>query len=287
MQESESEASLLDPLIEQAALGSRKAAQKFFESFLQAQIIVLERFQATSLSNSPRYPDDFFNILAIQDGSRVVVPAFSDPGYIEEWSGQTFTYRRLAGEKLLNLLPESWVLDLNPGQEFGKEFSAWEISELKLGQQAIPALLEENFSETDITPAHIQSVGDDEYSALKNKLTEFAEQHEQILQLSLLKEYQSEAISSDAENHTRLLLGVWIAAQDDSEHDQLTSDLEALAKKALIGAEPIRVHSGRADRQDIALSIFQKTEPFFLRNKQQSMINRLVAGFRSIFKENS
>lgn len=152
-------------MLHQAAEGSPSEITNFYEELLRATLFVPERYQAHPLSDAPRYPNEFVNILGVQDKSRVVVPCFCAPEQVQDWCGQPLSTKALSLDQVLALIPEGWWLVLNPGAEVCKEFTPWELQLLRGGVVELPALVAE-FRDGDRQPLSLTPVDLSEHQAL-------------------------------------------------------------------------------------------------------------------------
>ena len=222
------------------------------------------------MSNAPSYPDPFFNILGIQDQERVISVGFTQSQYVQEWSGQELSYREIHVKKLLELLPHDWWFSLNPGCEFGKDFSPWELAELqKGGVEAIPSVLHENFHEEFVTPIQVEPLKDGEHNSLQQALIEHLPLLPGVQRLFLVKEI---GINIDGEPQETLLLGIQCHS---SERKQAHAELRSIAERELIGGIPLKVFAEESI-SSLALSIFSKYKPFY-EKKSQSFLARFFS----------
>ncbi len=248
--------------LDAASLGDRAAAQQFFELLLNSPLYVPERRQSQPLSDSPAYPDELLNILGIQDKDRVVVPAFTSPELIQEWCGNELTYRELSGSKLLALLPDEWWLAINSGQVAQKELSPWEINELKLGQEGIPSVLAELFSESFAESLRLRPLEENESQELFAGLRKFASDHQQVKKAYLLME--EEKLQDDLKDRTEaraFLLGLELSSDENKQAISKLAE-EALAP-LLIGGLPLKVLTATQNQKDPMFGFFQSTPPAY------------------------
>jgi hypothetical protein len=252
----------LDALMSRALSGENQAISIFLTEFLQATIFVPKRFQSHPLSDAPAYPDPFLNILGVQSGERVLVPAFTRREYIAEWSNLPLDHRSFTGKELLNTLPEDWWLILNPGREVEKELTPWEINELKRGIEAVP-LVAQDLTETEfIESLEICPVPADEYPELRGALINEALTDEAITQMFLLSE---KGTTLEGEARAIILLGVEIDTTDARKIQAAKDTLQALADRVQIGSDRVRLYVGKSQDQSVLLDAFRHAQPFYKR----------------------
>lgn len=248
--------------IERASDGEAEAVASFFEILLECTLYVPKRFQKAPLSNAPIYPNEFLDILGIQDGERVVVPVFTRENFVHDWSGQDFIVRSLRASDLFELMPDGWWIDLNPGSDVGKELSAWEVSELKLGREAIPSLVQELVADEVSQPIEIEFMSDQNKLPWMDVIVEFATSKEKILSLYFAREIRQ---TIEKEISHVFLIGIESAAESVEEMELLRDEIQALAEKELIGADPVRSYIGRSRDESVALGLFKNCPALYSR----------------------
>ena len=249
----------LQAAMAEALRGSNDAARTFFELFLGGQWYVPKRFQSPRLEIRATYPNEFLDILGMQDGERVLVPVFSAAEQVPEWSQLPLACRLLTGQALLDLVPEGWWICVNPGQEVEKEISPWEIQQLRAGTAGIDAILAELTEQAPIETLTISSCVEEEYPQLTSALREYAQAQAEIDAIYLAKEEGRDEMDKRI---TTLLLGVCIHSNSPERLEQVRQSVRALAEKSLIGAEPVRVFTS-AQGGNVMLSLFKGIEPMY------------------------
>lgn len=273
----------LEQLMELAVSGDKDAAQVFLDLFLAGPLFVPERHQPSPIAGAPKYPNDFAWLLGVQDGDRVIVPVFTDAQLIEEWAAAPLTFRTVPGKAILDAMPEEWWLWLNPGSDVEKEFSPWEIGELKLGPSSFATVLAEIFPEEIVEPLTLTQVDTNSYLELKRALIEFAEQDPRIVKLFILQE---EGKDFEGELRTQLLVGVEAGVKSSNEVDQLRDAIDAHAAPTQIGGETLKILVGKDVTDGLYLSIFKDSQPFFTR-KPKSLGSKIASALGSALKAKS
>lgn len=255
---------LLAQLIDECSSGKNAALAPFFESFLDSWVIVPERHQQVVAKIEPRYPSDFCNLLGVVDEERVVVPVFTDNALMDEWAGRELKARRYIGAELLKIVPDGWWCCLNPGQECCKEFSPWEIGELRHGKSAIPAVIEEYLSGEAIEPLTLGAVEENEYRELFAALSRTAKESlPTVLSMHLVRET---GVDDSGASCSRLLLGATVVRGAMESADVVRGRLEAVAGLHTIGADEIYVFVGESGADKVMAGLFKDFAPFYSRN---------------------
>jgi len=255
----------LERRMEQALEGVPGGTKAFLEGFLQSIIFIPTRHQQHPLSDAPVYPNDLFELLAIQDKERVIIPAFTQVDMIKDWCGNDLLYRKLQVKTLLERVPDEWWLVLNPGMQIEKEFSPWEIEQLRHGPDGIAEVLDD-FEENaeQLEPADVAAVTDD-YAGLRKGLLEFFESNQNISRIYLLRSLK--------DDNDSLLIGIRVKSEDEQLVEELRDSCQRMATKELIGAEDIKVLAALEDQPELALGIFQ--EEHLIHERKLGILQRL------------
>ena len=252
----------LEAAMQEALAGSREAARAFFKLLLEAPLFVPERRQEQPLSNAPRYPNEFFNFLGVQDRQRTVMPAFTDPDFIRAWCGNALAFRETSFRSLAAILPEEWWLVVNPGRAVEKELSPWEIARLKEGAPAIEEVLDEIFAPATAETLDLRPCAADEYPALRAALRRAGAETPALSRIYLLRE---EGRDPDGRPLERLLVGVEAREAAPDEIERLRVMIRDAARPFLIGGEELKVLAGRDWRASPAFGLFKDAPPLYAR----------------------
>ena len=273
---------VLEQSMQEALAGSFEAGRRFFLAFLQGPIYVPERRQIHPLTEAPSYPNDFVNILGIQDKERAVVPAFSRLEHVEQWFGGNLECKTLSGLELIKLVPADWWICFNPGREVEKEISPWEIDQLRGGEEGIGAVLAEIFLTGPAQTLSVRTLRDNEHAAVRAALKSLADARPEISSIYLLIEEGRDADENPIET---LLIGLEI----DSSNLRVVEDIRcaalSLAQKAEIGGNPVKVYAGGAGGK-IALKALEGSPPFLCR-RSASPIRRWSKALSACFSKKS
>lgn len=251
--------------------GDRHAARLFLEILLEAQLFVPERTQLHKMSDTPEYPNDFFNLLAVQDKDRVIVPVFARKELIAEWCGNELSTRTMKGRDILKLMPPEWWICVNPAAEIEKELSPWEIEQLLSGEPGIAAILDELYQHQIVEPLEVSQVNENECPLLMREMRGMAKQHPEIQRIFLVRQK-----GKDLEENiiSQLLLGIELDATSANGED-LRSECQSLADRCQVGSDKVSVFVAPQDSGDMSLGLFSKASPFF-EKKTPSFLGRLL-----------
>lgn len=171
---SESPRKPIDIALDLASRGDKAAARQFYQLLLNTPLQVIERFQLHNMTDSPKYPDPFLNMLAIDAQGRSIVPIFSALSHVNEWCGLELKVRNLTLAEIIVLLPQDWWIVVNPGQEAYKEISPWELSRLKDGVRGIEEILEELYEDEPTSAVSLGPVSAADHPDTVTRVTEIA-----------------------------------------------------------------------------------------------------------------
>lgn len=263
-----SDTSSLEELLKRSADGDKTAAKEFLSQFLTTKVYVPERHQNHPLSHSPEYPNEFFTLLGVHQNETTSIPIFTEASGIKEWSGHELLYKEISVTKLLVIIPDNWWLTYNPQSEFGKEFSPWEVEQLRTGADAIDDIVSEIYLDEGVKPLELVEVSKEEYSPLKDALKIYAESKPQISEIYLFRH--------GTEEH----LHVGVTITDEARRETIQEELESLVGRELIGGETYQVFVNKKDKtSDIISMLYSKGAPFY-RGKSNNFLNKLLKLFK-------
>ena len=269
---------LLESSLETAVLGDREAIASFYLALLNGPLYSIKRQQAQPVSNSPKYPSDLFPFLAVQDQAKVVLPIFSRPQKIFEWSSQEFAWQETSAKQLFQLIPADWYICVNPGSDVEKELTPWEIQELNSGPESIAGLVEEIASAEDLSDASVSLVSENEYQELKQALKECAKGHPELLSMQLMRETQATQEPQDS----TLILNICLANGSSEKSKQIQNELSAISKKYLIGAENIKVLAFEKRKASSEIENLGQSSSFY--EADSGLFKALFSKFSSVLK---
>lgn len=250
------------PSMELASHGDREGMARFYRAFLSGPLFVPDRYQDPPLPASAEYPNDLVHVLGVRVQSRTLVPCFSSPDLLAEWSGRPLSFKTMTGQALLGAVPDEWWLCLNPGQEVEKEFSPWEITELRAGPESIPEVIDDLLKTETVRTVETVETGEADHPQLRAALREQARSEPAIAALYLLRERGEDAEGNET---STLLLGVAVSREAQARLEQITEALRTVARQKLIGDEEVRVLGGVESTESLMLRMFENSAPFYRR----------------------
>ncbi|MCB9029554.1 MAG: SseB family protein [Deltaproteobacteria bacterium] len=249
----------LSDIIDDAIRGDRESLRSFYNLIRNERFFVPTRYQNHALTHSPSYPNDFVNILGIQDEQRVIVPFFSKSTFIEEWFREELEFIELSGAELLDKIPQDWWACINPNLDTHKEFSPWEIEKLRGNEQDVDeAILD--LLPNELSNIELSKIESDEYPEIKTKLLDFAQNHPEIEELYLLKE---QGVDESGYKQTTLLLGT---KTKNEPSIKLKTSLDDFTRQISIGDDRIRTLFDRT-LDSISLGIFKQSNPIYKKSR--------------------
>lgn len=266
------QSSTLAELMSLAAEGDSQSLQHFYSKLLSSQLFVPERLPGQA-SHQAQYPNQFLNLLAVNEGERTIVPVFSLPDLAQHWSDRELSGRLLSATQLFELTPKEWWIALDPGSETSKELSPWEIEQLRGGPQSIAALVAELSSDT-WNDLEVLAVSDEESHELKGMLREFGQSHGEVEALYLARERRH---SMDGTSKDGLVVG---AAVSNAKYvETIQRQLQSACDLHSVGSDSIRVLCGTS-QNSLMLGIFKGLPPFY----QQSGIRKFLTPLTKLLR---
>ncbi|MEZ4753705.1 MAG: SseB family protein [Bdellovibrionota bacterium] len=265
----------IELLLEKSFDGSESAAEEFFILFLNSRLIVPSRYQKLPLSNAPEYPNDFTTALGVKELESTFIPVFIHQEQIFEWCGQELESREIDSKSLLQLVPEGWWIVLNPGSEFEKEFSPWEIEKLKLGEGSIPEILADIFEANKDSGIEIESTDSTEFLELKNKLSEIAKRNPEIKKIGCIYERGLD--------DKRLLFAVSIANEGLNNH-LLRQEISSTIEQGLIGSSKSRIIFDSESSPALAAKHLNSEHFFYVKESFKGTLSTAFKQLKKIIK---
>jgi len=269
----------LEELMEQVIEGDSSSLSPFYHKLLSSSLFAPERFQSQPLSDAPKYPNEYFNLLAIRAKERTVVPVFSQSELIHEWSGNHLAFRSVRLKEVIDLIPNDWWVCVNPGLEVEKEFSPWELQKLKDGAEGIAEIVEELSLDFEPQSLEVSIPQPSEFPELTKKLVELGEREETVLAVHLLCEEML-----DKERLKRILIGVRISSSDQKEEDRIFKIFRDECSHVQIGSNPIRIFIFSPSKSAPAQGIFQQSSLVFERAGGRGFLSKASSLLKKVFK---
>lgn len=221
-----------------AAFEDSRQRREFFDALLKSTVLVPVLSQE---SEGPQVVGQTSNCLALSTANeKSVLAIFSSEALAKAWASDRVLFEEQEFARLLWLLGEEVWLHLNPGDEYGKEFSPWEIEQLRLGPEAIEDILQELDEEHEIFD--VRAVDDE---PLKNRLRAILEAYTDVTEGFLIELQEG--------SKKKILLGLVDNDISEEKRKRLELEVEGIVTGVLWG--------GGALQQ----AIFSGATPFYMR----------------------
>ena len=255
-------------LLNDAADDKPGAAEAFFELLLRSDIYIPTEGQVPQTNTASEigksHVDDLGFVTVSYEGQECL-PIFSDLNYLYHWAEREIPYSKKSFSSLLWLVGNNLWLYLDSNQEVGKEISAWEISLLRKGKDAIAELVAAS-GDNGLLSVEVE-IGSDLYPELKRKLLP-------VLELSKnLDEAFIVAVKEDGSENSKPTLGLKYSQITSAERQYLRDEFRLVGEDyGLVIFDDLG--SGSND------NLFTDATPFFIRQKVKNTPRKSI--FESI-----
>lgn len=268
---------LIEDQLRNLAEGSainRKELSDFYQLFLDSNFIVPRRDQEVDLSAGTVYDNEFSDLLGVNTNEAIYLPAFTSNEALSEWYRGSLKTVSIKGSDLLKRISSHWWLTINPGSEWGKEFSPWEIEKLSSNHsEDLEELIEEQLSEAPI-PVHFRQLETDEIKIIEKAALRFIAMDVK----SDLKIFGGKHLSELGEKYI-------LAIISKNMSKALQDTMQNLLSQELIGDSSFEVHF--ADSLDACpeTALFKFSNPIFeySSTKHKGVISKIVSMFNKRF----
>lgn len=255
-------AELSELLISAAAGNEQKAATEFFRALLRAQVYVV---YANAASESPSIigqgSADSLGLLSVKLQGRVLVPIFTEEAMATAWSEGRYRVGPREFKSLIWGLGDSTWVYLNPSQEVGKEFSPWEIEQLRKGEDALEEIVSELYDEGDgdvaIRPLELPNLAE-----LISCLTSTLESYPGIEEGFLI------GISSGASPDVNPVLGIKKGDLSPEKGALLREEIYSLRERFFPPNFDFVVIDDLADANSPNRRLFAEVNPFYIAQRE-------------------
>jgi SseB protein N-terminal domain len=239
--------------------------EPFLDALFDSTLAVPIRTSFSELTRGVVYPNEFLSVLAVKaSDEKITIPLFTRAELTLAWCGATLECRMMTWSSLLALVPDSWWICLNPGQEVEKEFSPWEIELFKKGRESLPEIAEElreslrdedaNALETFSASPLPGNLFREEVDIIKKVARSFAG----IESIALLLQSNSETQSEKSSSHTTLLVRLGSATLSPSEAAFTCQACSLEIQRKLIGRPvTVRCFPSSYEGVDLAHGLFK------------------------------
>jgi len=270
----------INNLLELANNGNSTAAAELLELLLESKVLVPVDPRKARLQ-----PDDAIagsgekkvnTFITVQVDGREVLPIFTTVEFLYEWAEQEAPLVEQDFKSLLWLTGEELWLHLNPAQEFGKEFSPWEIERLRQGQDAIAEIVAElGFGETE----YVEISEDEEFfPALKKQLAVLLEVYPQVEEAFLVSVREPDTLKPVA------ALGIIQQGLSSEQLIAIGDELHNCFAGRTTEYASIRLIDDLADDNSHNWTLFGNLRPFYIAQKTVPESEGIVSQLKNIFK---
>ncbi len=268
----------LTNLLNKAAAGNEKqSATDFFRALLSSQVFVV---YANAASESPTIVGqgsaDSLGLLSVKLQGRVLVPVFTEETMATFWSEGRYRVGPREFKSLIWGLGDSTWVYLNPSQEVGKEFSPWEIEQLRKGEDALEEIISELFDEGDgdveVRPLEIPNLQE-----LILSLTSILESYPDINEGFLI------GICSGSSPDVNPVLGIKKSELSPEKGALLREEIYALRERFFPPNFDFVVIDDLADSNSPNGRLFAEATPFYIAQKELSQSPISVKGLLKRF----
>lgn len=266
----------LSKLLNDAADEKVGAAESFFELLLDSEVYIPVQGQAeknpANIEIGKAHVDSLGYLTLDYEGNECL-PIFTEESYLHHWAKREIGVAKKDFKSLLWLLGDSLWLYIDPDQEIGKEITAWEVSMLKKGKEAIPdvvAALGDGEQSIDLEVDN----DSDLYPELKRKLLPILELAKSLDEAFLI------SVKDDNSESKSAMLGLRYAEDDKTQKQFIRDELNFLEANIIVVDN---LGSGPND------TLFEGARPFFIAQKESkkssflsSISNLLKKGAKSI-----
>lgn len=244
----------LDDLLEKAVLGGVEEARRFFEGVLESSVYV--GLKGKAAESVALLGDGSFllgSYMTVEDRGHKVLPVFSRQEFVKDWSKTDVPTSSVKFKVLVDSAPRDLWIYLNPCQEFGKEFSPWEIVQLGLGKEAIDEIVAEQ--EQDVGGELEIERQPGGHEKLKERLKSVFEVYSGVKEAFLIEIYQ------DNRGQGNLVLGLGLDVIEKDKEKLLFAELQQSLPKGTRIAKDLMLEGSPNFR------LFADVTPFYIQQE--------------------
>ena len=251
----------LTAILELAADGAPKDVACFFELLLNSKVYVPLKpgpgAEVKLVMLGEKMPKEH-NFLTILHEAEECIPIFSEKEFVAAWAGYEMPLECQEFKSLLWLISNDTWMHLNPGQDVGKELTAWELSLLRKGPEAVPELVDAQ-RENNLEEIEVRS-GGDLYPDLKRELLPVLELCEELEEAFLV------ALKDSGLSTEQPLLGLRYHKVPPGRRAYLLSEIESVAQEALSGKyQGLQIIDDLEQQTSANHAFFEDAKPFYYR----------------------
>ncbi len=251
------------------------AAKLFFEEFITSEVFIPLKQNSVDVEGElpivgDRLAEDkssevTHNFVSIEFEGNRTIPVFSKPAFLEQWAEKKFTYEKRKLSSLIQILDQDTWVYLDAAQEYGREFSPWELKMLQQGKEGIDSILQ---SDKESFESELEVVSNPpEFDELRSRLGVMFEPYLWVREARLIN-----FRSINSESWTPLL-----GLSTDGDREEVSSKRQLLLTeiKTLFG-EYISSESAPIVTDDITgpyHGLLDQQNPFYIRQEVSERLN--------------
>lgn len=291
----------VEQLLKQAATLNPASVEKFYQALFTAEFLVPTREGSIVESTDPqtgateariipaRNPAKEGIAIIGRDGTeahdfatvalegRRYLPFFASEENLHAWLGPAAPFRKVSLEKILySVKGETWLY-LEPNQEYGKEFSPWEIEQLRLGPGAIEDLVADQLEDTprEIGISQDTSLYPEFRSRLRTMLDVFEEIEEAFLLIA----------AEEGAGQGNVLLGIRQTNLDPEKQKYLSQEIDFARASALPAGVSAAVLFDLSDPKSPNSKLFRGAVPFYIaQRKVEGTVGKIGAAVSGLLR---
>jgi hypothetical protein len=279
----------LENLLAQACSGEKSAVRAFYECLFSADIIVPLKYNPNSphgqsadseieLKGPNADPDQetkLGNILTVEFEGQRLLPIFTDKSHLDVWAEREIPHQVQKFSSLIWLLGSDINVHLNPGQDFGKELSSWEIQKFKEGKEAISELVEEFISDQNFDFDFIPET--EKILDIKKKITTVVESYPEIEEAFIFELKQEGTVAA-------VFFGLNQKNLASEKINSIREEAEVFISESAGTFGELIFVADVNDREGFHYSLFQNALPFYIKQETLNK-NSFVEKLKSLISK--
>lgn len=248
-------------LLNDAADEKPGAAAAFFEALLRSDVFVPLKDRPPQNGAGPATPgkgEGAEKFASVTYEGNECIPIFTEESFVEQWAEREISCEARPFKTLLWLLDDETWLYLNANQELGKELTAWEISLLRKGEEAIPELIaalgDDQFTEIEVRSDR------DVYSDLKEKILPILEIYPELEECFVV------AVKEGGSEMEKPMIGLRWAGANEGKKQYIRSELDEVGREYMKHTGGVIIIFDDLDNPDSPNhTIFSDATPIYFR----------------------
>ena len=253
-------ATRIEAALKAASVGSIEILKDFYKLVLNSILYVpaVETKHAKKMLEIGQDNFENLGLVVVDVDGKKVLPCFTRIELLKAWTDRE---EPLAIKKqfvtLLTLCNEEVWLHLNPGDEWGKEFSPWEISLLRQGEDSIADIIQE-LKEEENSEIEVKFAGE-EYDDLRHRLRIVFEAYTEVEEAFLVE------VDYGDDTQPKPLLGLVLSEVGESRKQSLGEEIDMCARNSLDPYREVMLVLDLANTQSPNWGMLEERTPFYIK----------------------